>query len=117
MFELLKAGLEEALEYHRGNVKLRTKEVFIPDSPKLYKAKDIKKLRDNLNFTQNELATWLNVSLNTVQSWEQGIRKPNHSSLRLLEIFDKDFSSVEAICKTKSQSKKNKRQTKTIHAN
>lgn len=44
MFELLKEGLEEAIEFHRGNVKLRTKKVFIPDAPKNYKAEDIKKI-------------------------------------------------------------------------
>lgn len=65
MFDLLKEGLEEAIEFHKGNVKLRTKEVFIPDAPKNYKAEDIKKLRSKLNITQQELATWLNVSLNT----------------------------------------------------
>jgi len=46
MFELLKEGLEEAIEFHKGNVKLRTKEVFIPDSPKNYRAEDIKKIEE-----------------------------------------------------------------------
>lgn len=59
MFDLLKEGLEEALEYHRGNVKLRTKEVVVPDMPKSYKAADIKKLRGKLKFSQSALATWL----------------------------------------------------------
>lgn len=97
MFEILKEGLEEAIEFHRGNVKLRTKEVFLPDSPKKYKPNDIKKLRTKLNVTQKELAAWLNVSLNTVQAWEQGARKPSQSSLRLLEVLDKDFSGIKKI--------------------
>lgn len=41
MFDLLKEGLEEAIEYHKGNVKLRTKEVFIPDTPKNSQDKDL----------------------------------------------------------------------------
>lgn len=101
MFDLLKEGLEEAVEYHKGNVKLRTKEVFIPDAPKNYCAKDIKNLRAKLGITQSELASWLNISLNTVQAWEQSSRNPSHSSLRLLEVFDKDFSFIKKIIKGK----------------
>ena len=104
MFELLKEGLEEAIEFHKGNVKLRKKEVFIPNSPKNYRAEDIKKLRAKLDITQQELAAWLNVSLNTVQAWEQNTRKPSHSSLRLLEVFDKDFSIIEKILHNKKDS-------------
>jgi putative transcriptional regulator len=105
MFELLKEGLEEAIEFHKGNVKLRAKELFIPDAPKNYRAKDIKELRARLEITQQELATWLNVSLNTVQAWEQGTRKPSHSSLRLLEMFDKDFSFIKRILENKKDEK------------
>lgn len=115
MFELLKEGLEEVLEYHRGNIKLRKKEVFIPDSPKPYPAKDIKKLRDRLGLTQDGLAKWLNISLNTVQSWEQGTRKPNHASLRLLELLDKNFSFVEKICKSEYKPKENKQKINTTN--
>ncbi len=115
MFELLKQGLEEAIEYHRGNVNLRTEMIFIPDAPKIYKPKDIKKLRDKLNFSQKNFAAWLNVSLNTVQAWEQGTRTPNHSALRLLEIFDKGFSSIEEICKEDNKIGESKIKKKAIH--
>jgi len=114
MFELLKEGLEEALEYHRGKVTLSTKRVFIPDIPKNYKAEDIKKLRNKLKLSQRALATWLNVSLNSVQAWEQGIRNPSHAILRLLEIFDKSFSSIEAIYDSKPITKKNKSSSATL---
>lgn len=113
MFDVLDEALSEALEYVRGNVKLPTKIVFIPDAPKIYKAKDIRNLRSKLKFSQKNFASWLNVSLNTVQAWEQGARKPNHAALRLLEIFDKEFSSVERICKAESNPKKSKPQKKT----
>ena len=35
------------------------------------------------------MAAYLNVSLNTIQAWEQGVRSPGHAALRLLEIIDK----------------------------
>lgn len=105
MFEKLKEGLEEAIEFHKGKVKLRVKEVYIPDAPKKYSAKDIKKLRNKLRFTQQEFALWLNVSLNTVQAWEQGVRVPSHSSLRLIEMFDKNFSFVKDVLVNKKPRK------------
>lgn len=105
MFDLLKEGLEEAIEYHKENVKLRTKEVFIPNSPKNYSGKDIQKLRVRLGMTQSELSAWLNISLNTVQAWEQNLRHPSHSSLRLLEVFDKDFAFIKKIIRGKGINK------------
>jgi|LakMenEpi03Aug12_release.lakeMendotaPanAssembly.Ray.scaffolds.fasta_scaffold121407_4 putative transcriptional regulator len=108
MFEKLDTALSEALEFVRGNVKLRSKEIFIPDYPKNYNAEEIKKLRSKLGITQKDLAAWLNVSLNTVQAWEQSTRNPSHSSLRLLEIFDKDFLIIEQILKNKKTTKSKK---------
>lgn len=35
---------------------------------------DIKKIKDKLSLTQKELATMLKVSVDTVNSWEQGRR-------------------------------------------
>lgn len=50
MYGMLKEGLEEAIKYHKEKVKLRTKRVFIPDSPK--SAKDIKKLRKKFSIAK-----------------------------------------------------------------
>jgi putative transcriptional regulator len=108
MFDMLNEALSDVLEYERGNKKLRTKDVFIPDIPKNYKAQDIKKLRNKLKFSQSSLATWLNVNLNTVQAWEQGTRNPSQAVLRLLDIFDRDFSCIEAIYDSKPVKKKKK---------
>lgn len=107
MFDMLHEALSDVLEYERGNLKLQSKEIFVPDIPKNYKAKDIKEIREKLKLSQNNLAKWLNVSLNTVQAWEQGTRNPNQASLRLLDIFDRGFPSVEAIYKSKNKTKKN----------
>jgi DNA-binding transcriptional regulator YiaG len=37
-------------------------------------AEDIKKIKEKLSLTQKELATMLKVSVDTVNSWEQGRR-------------------------------------------
>jgi putative transcriptional regulator len=97
MFEMLKEGLTEAIEYEKGKRSLRTKRIAVPDAPKHYNATNIKKLRSHLGISQNDFALWLNVSPNTIKSWEQNIRRPNHSALRLLEVFEKGFPQVKKI--------------------
>lgn len=95
MFSLLKEGLEEAIAYEKGHArnvkvkKIRIDTSDVPKHPKEYEANDIKRLRNRLNCSQNMFTAYLNVSLNTIQAWEQGFRRPNHAALRLLEIIDK----------------------------
>lgn len=106
MFDLLKEGLEEAIAYEQGRTKnVRIKKFRIdtapvlPKQPKEYQPKDIQRLRKKLNCSQGLLAAYLNVSLNTVQAWEQGMRKPNHAALRLLEIIDKGSTFLTSLVK------------------
>ena len=88
-FDELKEGLEEALEYQKGKITLRTNLVEIPAPPEQYKATDIKRIRAKEHYSQSVLAAVLNVSPKTVQAWEAGERVPSHAALRLLEIIDK----------------------------
>lgn len=88
-FNDLKAGLEEIVAYKHGKLDLHCEEIEIPDPPVQYKAKDVKRLREKLNYSQGLFSRVLNVSIKTVQSWESGNRVPSHSSLRLLELIDK----------------------------
>lgn len=105
MFDLLKEGLEEAIAYEKGlSKKARIKKIridtaTIPEHPKEYNANDIRRMRKKINCSQNMFAAYLNVSLNTVQAWEQGFRHPNHSALRLLEIIDKGPAFLSSLFK------------------
>jgi DNA-binding transcriptional regulator YiaG len=47
---------------------------------------DIARIRQELNYSQSVFARVLNVSLKTVQAWEQGIRVPSDAALKLLTI-------------------------------
>lgn len=89
LFKKLKAGLEDAIAYEQGKIDLRSEDIILPEPPKKYKAIEIKKIRENYNYSQGVFARVLNVSVKTVQSWESGQRIPSHSALRLLEIIDK----------------------------
>lgn len=87
--EKVKKGLQEIFEYKQGKRTLRMKWIDLPDPPLEYRAKEIKKIRENGDYSQSVFAIILNVSVRTVQSWESGVRVPSHSALRLLEIIDK----------------------------
>ena len=87
----LKKGLEEALACTQGKITLKSDYIEIPDPPKEYRARDIKRIRKSAHYSQGIFARVLNVSIRTVQSWESGVRVPSHSALRLLEVVDKGF--------------------------
>ncbi len=54
-----------------------------------FRPQDIKRIRKSIEFTQEMLAKFLQVSLATVRSWEQGLSTPLGPSRRLLEGLDK----------------------------
>lgn len=88
-FEELKAGLSAAIEHAEGKRKdLRT--TTLPRPPKELSAKEIVNVRIQLNVSQAVFARYLNISTKTVQSWEQGLGKPNGASLKLLSIAKKN---------------------------
>jgi len=88
-FEELKAGLSAAIEHAEGKRKdLRT--TTLPRPPKQLSAKEIVKVREELNVSQAVFAKYLNISPRTVQSWEQGYGKPSGASLKLLSIAKKN---------------------------
>lgn len=83
--ERLKAGLSEAVQFAKGELSLRT--VQIPDPPPEIAANEVTSLRTKSGMSQAVFARVLNVSTKTVQSWEQGERKPSHAALRMLQVF------------------------------
>lgn len=90
-FKGLKKGLEEALAHSEGKITLKSEIIEIPEPPKEYKSKDIKRIRESGHYSQGVFAKVLNVSVKTVQSWESGARLPSHAALRLLEVIDKGY--------------------------
>ena len=55
---------------------------------KEFSATQIKRLRMRSKASQSVFAAYLNTSLSTVQKWEQGKKKPNGPSLKLLNLVD-----------------------------
>jgi putative transcriptional regulator len=87
-FAELKLSLEQALQHAHGERHdLRT--TALPAPPKPMKKQEIVKLRQQLNLSQAVFASVLNVSVKTVQAWEQGLRQPSDAALKLLTIAKK----------------------------
>jgi putative transcriptional regulator len=86
LFERLRAGLEDGVQFARGALDLRT--TLAPERPPNLKAGDVVRLRQRVNMSQGIFARMLNVSPKTVQSWEQGERRPSQAALRLLQVIE-----------------------------
>ncbi len=83
MFDGLKQSLSEALAYERGE-KVSVRVSQLPPPPKPLRAKQIRAIRQSSHVSQAVFARLINVSLNTVESWEQGVRRPREATLKLL---------------------------------
>ena len=84
LFQRLKKGLEDSIAYSRGELTLRT--TALPPPPPPVSPRQIAALRRRLKMSQSIFAATLNVSPKLVQSWEQGLRKPDRGDLRLIQI-------------------------------
>lgn len=89
-FAELKEGAEEALAHARGRmVTLRTRSALRRQKPPPFTPARIRSIRRRLNVSQPVFAELLYVTKATACKWEQGLRKPSGSALRLLEIAEK----------------------------
>ena len=85
LFERLKQGLEEGIAHFKGGLTLRT--VDVPMEAPETDGKTLAALRLQAGMSQAILAKVLNVSTKTLQSWEQGTRRPSDASRRLIQVF------------------------------
>ncbi len=89
VFDDLRESLQDALAFEQGReVNLRVAK--LPLGPRKLQPRDIRAIRRSLNASQVLFATFLNVSPNTIRSWEQGTRRPHGADLKLLSIAKKN---------------------------
>jgi putative transcriptional regulator len=63
---------------------------------KEYSAEQIKRIRAKNKASQSVFAAYLNITKSTIQKWEQGQKKPNGPSLKLLNLVDQKGLDVLA---------------------
>lgn len=89
VFNEIKRGLNEAIEYEKGNLRANTRTLSITPIEE-FTASEIKDIRINAGMTQAVFAKYLGVSLKTVEAWEAGRNQPSGTACRLLSITKKD---------------------------
>ncbi len=57
-------------------------------------AADIRAIRESARLSQSQLARRLRVSVSTVQSWEQGLRRPGGPAVLMLETIRDTLGGV-----------------------
>lgn len=112
-FDEIKAGLEDAIAYHKGKKKLKTSSMTIEPVTEI-KGKEIKKIRDRLLLTQKVFAHILGVSIYTIEGWESGRNIPNGSAQRILSALKKDPESLKIFGWSVVENDKNKKRVKAI---
>jgi putative transcriptional regulator len=94
LVERLKMGLEEANRHAKSEITLKTTTLEMPVRPHEVGAAELTKLRLKSEMSRDVFAEVLNVSTKTVESWEQGQRKPSQAALRLIQVFRQDPSGL-----------------------
>tara|TARA_R100000656_G_scaffold112727_1_gene84959 strand:+ start:608 stop:901 length:294 start_codon:yes stop_codon:yes gene_type:complete len=85
-FSSIKQGLEEALEFSKGNASKAVIHEFT--------AVDVKDLRAKVGMSQNEFASAFGISVATLRHWERGDRTPQGPALVLLNVVAKEPQAV-----------------------
>jgi DNA-binding transcriptional regulator YiaG len=88
VFGDLKQALSDALDYEQGK-KTGLRVSQLPPPPKPLTPSQIRAIRQSFNVSQAGFARIINVSVNAVESWEQGVRRPRKATLKLLSVADK----------------------------
>ncbi len=81
----LKKGLVEGIDFARNDLSLVTTVVPVG---RTFSGSEVVAIRNRRHMSQAQFALLLAVSVKTLQSWEQGVRKPSKPTMRLLQIFD-----------------------------
>ena len=94
LFDELKTGLQEAIDFEKGSGSAKTT-VYVVKPVQKYTNQDIKRIRNEAGMTQAVFASYMGVSVKTVEAWETGTNSPIGPARRLLAIMksDPDFVS------------------------
>lgn len=88
---ILEVVHESAKDYHASGViddmTMRKFDSLCLTPVKEFKPSDIKRLREKSKASQGVFAAYLNISISTVQKWEQGKKEPNGTALKLLNLI------------------------------
>ena len=85
VYDDIKLGLEQAIEYEKGILKARKTKMSITPVDK-FSAQEIKDIRHKTGLSQTMFAKYMGVSVKTVEAWEAGRNHPDGAASRLLSL-------------------------------
>ena len=83
------AGFEELQAHMRGEIKLRTRVIEVPD------AIDVRAILEKTGLSQTEFANRYGFSGRTLQQWEQGRQRPDSAVRAYLLVIDREPAAVQ----------------------
>ena len=98
IFDDIKTGLGQAIEYEKGNLRARKTTLTIQPT-ETFTPIEIKSIRNSTGLTQVLFAEFMGVSKKTVEAWESGKNHPDGAACRLLSITrtDPNFPTKSGI--------------------
>ncbi|WP_063651336.1 NadS family protein [Aliivibrio fischeri] len=83
-FNELETSMKQAVDINKGELNAsRVVSVEVVDT---------KSIRKELNITQKQLSKILNISVDTIKSWESGRRNPNGLARKVLILLSNDIN-------------------------
>lgn len=89
IFDEIKTGIEQAIEYEKGNLKAKKTTLSIAPIDS-FTPSEIKEIRNHTGLTQVLFAKYMGVSVKTVEAWESGRNHPEGAACRLLSLTRND---------------------------
>lgn len=89
VYESIVQGLNEAIEYEKGNLKAKTVKMSIAPLPEI-ESNQVRDIRQSLDMTQRMFAAVMGVSIKTVEAWENGTNTPSGVARRMLSLLQSD---------------------------
>jgi putative transcriptional regulator len=94
-FDDIMEGLNQAIEYEKGNLQSVWKRIIKVSPLPRYEADDIKRIRNTLKLSQSVFASIIGVSVKTVEAWESGRNIPEGPAQRMLQLIEKNPKMLE----------------------
>ena len=89
LFDDIKTGLGQAIEYEKGHLKAKTTTLTVAPVA-CFKPEEIRSIRKETGLTQVLFAKYMGVSVKTVEAWESGRNHPEGAACRLLSMTQND---------------------------
>ena len=89
LFDDIKTGLGQAIEYEKGNLKANATTLTVEPIER-FEPEEIRLIRKETGLTQVLFAKYMGVSVKTVEAWEAGRNHPEGAACRLLSMTRND---------------------------